>query len=66
MDGSIAEAMIVGSTATTSDFNNLFDNMNGANGYNGNLSGAAVAQQTTGTINRGPLRPLLHLRLRCH
>jgi hypothetical protein len=37
MDGSIAEAMIVGSTASTSDFTNLFANMNGANGYNGNL-----------------------------
>jgi hypothetical protein len=35
--GSIAEAMIVGSTASTSDFTNLFANMNGANGYNGAL-----------------------------
>jgi hypothetical protein len=35
--GSIAEAMIVGSTASTGDFTNLFNNMNGANGYNGAL-----------------------------
>jgi hypothetical protein len=37
MYGSIAEAMIVGSTASGSDFGNLFNNMNGANGYNGGL-----------------------------
>ena len=39
MDGSIAEAMIVGGTAiTTSDFTNWFNNANSAaNGYNGGL-----------------------------
>jgi len=37
MDGSIAEAMIVGSTAANADLTNLFNNQNGLNGYNGNL-----------------------------
>jgi hypothetical protein len=38
MDGSIAEAMIVGpTTASATDFNNWFDNANGINGYNGTL-----------------------------
>jgi hypothetical protein len=36
MSGSIAEPMIVGSTAANTDLN-LFNNMNGANGYNGAL-----------------------------
>jgi hypothetical protein len=36
--GSIAEAMIVGSTASTGDFTNWFNNANSAaNGYNGGL-----------------------------
>jgi hypothetical protein len=37
MNGSIAEAMIVGSTAATGDFTNWFSNANGSNGYNGAL-----------------------------
>jgi hypothetical protein len=37
MDGSIAEAMVIGSTASASDFTNWFNNANGSNGYNGGL-----------------------------
>jgi hypothetical protein len=35
--GSIAEAMIVGGTASTGDLTNEFNNQNSSNGYNGNL-----------------------------
>jgi hypothetical protein len=37
MAGSIAEAMVIGSTASASDFTNWFSNANGSNGYNAQL-----------------------------